>query len=793
VQCDETAVYDNKYETVALVAPRGGPSNPSDTCRSPQIKEGGKCPDGNQSPVRHAREGPGGDKQARKLVSVSDRTSAIVRGLVVILEEHDCRADLVQTICQQIREYLDEASDELVWVKRCKYVLSRPLAQYLRCEQPKVPEKDFQFTGTARRWIKNRLFVFNRKNTHLWYSWFQAKRCSLPCSEMFIQEVYDEHFSSLTRTDPGDEFAIDAAFSNPVYFELLTKIRKKLDKELDKAVCPTVYHASRSACFEVTRTLRGQFHALRRQVMLVDSTALDGSSAQEWLLIPHTSDLNSMWNCARVIGDPYPVVEVRQPSGWEDWRDLALKHQRFDYDSPIRAEIRGIIEPLKVRVISKGEALPYYMHIRLQKALHGIMRKFPCFRLIGKPFCPTHLFDLKKVSQPDWEWFSIDYSAATDGLSWKFSSRIMRFLLDHRSDQEKEAALRVLGPHDLYYPGYNMVSGENESYLRGTQTNGQLMGSILSFPFLCLANLATYLLTMSDIQAGWSLKKRLSGVLVNGDDMIYAAPKEKWERHTKVAGDLGLAMSVGKAYHHPIYANINSTSVLFDLRKEESVPFKIDYLNLGLLFNSETQRKKGQDKKDEEECAPIVGGLNCLLSGCRDEKSKARILVRFLGLHREEIRKETRVYLVYPKREVLYTRNLFIPPDRGGMGVVPPLGWRYRISPFDRVLAKNLVHFGVSHSLGRPPPGFELFEAERSVSCPWSKPLKERDIPSFVIRQWVRTNELRMFSKAPRSLCLSIPLVPYGANPSTFLSAPRCIPKFHRPVTIMEMLDGLDM
>jgi len=49
---------------------------------------------------------------------------------------------------------------------------------------------------------------------------------------------------------------------------------------------------------------------------------------------------------------------------------------------------------MKVRVISKGPAIPYYRAKELQKALHSALRGMPQFRLIGRWLCPTDLMDL---------------------------------------------------------------------------------------------------------------------------------------------------------------------------------------------------------------------------------------------------------------------------------------------------------------------------------------------------------------------------------------------------------------
>ena len=95
----------------------------------------------------------------------------------------------------------------------------------------------------------------------------------------------------------------------------------------------------------------------------------------------------------------------------------------------LRCTIQAVLEPLKVRVISKGEAVPYYLSKSLQVAIHSVMRQMDCFRLIGRPLCPTDLIDLRdnpvEGGEGELEWNSVDYSAATDKLSARLSRSIL--------------------------------------------------------------------------------------------------------------------------------------------------------------------------------------------------------------------------------------------------------------------------------------------------------------------------------------------------------------------------------
>lgn len=683
--------------------------------------------------------------------SVQDRTVAVARGISMILKHHDCPPALVRECLDQMTDYLNTASDERIWVKRVKNFSARPLALYLKNELPPDSDQVFRPKGSFRKWFRNRINAYNDRNTHLWYSWFQGKRCCLPSSEDFIKETYKEHLESLTAPDPGDDFAIDAAFANPVFERLLEELRDGLDRYMETE--ESGYQATQSACFEGTRSHGGQFHYLKVLGGLRNHPPQ--SIFEYWDLIPHTSELS--W--IQYVCHPYGgknLIQVRQPSGFEDWQDLNSAIKEIDWSCPLSCEIKGVIEPLKVRVISKGEALPYFSQRKLQRALHDQMRKISCFRLIGRPFSPTDLMDLKKNSRPGDHWFSVDYSAATDGLSWKFSSMILRKLLQNRPETELLSALRVLGPHELHYPQWDEKKNRfTKRAWEGTQVNGQLMGSILSFPILCLANLATYLLTMSGdhYEMGLDYDQVLEGVLVNGDDMVYPARPELWDRHIKVSHDLGLKMSVGKAYRHPYYANINSTSITYRLDRE-CTPREIPYLNVGLFFQEPVQKKETEDKKQarserdqarrasglasshhEEE--GVVACVTKLLSGCLNRKKGIDTLKEYLARHEKVISEETRAYIQCGKWKSPFTRNLFTHPSVGGMGIVPPPGWRFRIKTIEKIVAANLMSScPTTVCFDQPLSGFPVLEAEEESKVPWVKPQRVPDYPVYIINNF---------------------------------------------------------
>jgi len=267
--------------------------------------------------------------------------------------------------------------------------------------------------------------------------------------------------------------------------------------------------------------------------------------------------------------------------------------------------IQGILEPLKVRVISKGPAVPYYAVKSVQKAMNKAIRGISCFSLTGKTFDVTSLIPLMEKAEPGFEWASVDYSGATDNLSWKYSGPIFERIIHHLPREIKGICRLVLGMHELHYPpGTDFLAckthgsvvdhecdGHDECYdcrmegdpLSGMQTSGQLMGSPLSFPVLCLANIGVYLRNCQDFQVGWSDEERLGHVLVNGDDMIYACPPRSWATHIEIARRVGLEMSPGKSYLHSTYGNINSAAFHYPIGRANATPERIPFLNMGLF------------------------------------------------------------------------------------------------------------------------------------------------------------------------------------------------------------------
>lgn len=664
------------------------------------------------------------ENQSPDPVSVTQRTDALLRGLVLILEHHDAPDKICNELTLQVHSYLDTSLTEMVWLKRCKHLLTYPLAKYLKNEAPPEPDQCFKPTGSLRSWMKARLNAFNRKNTHLWYSWFQSKRCTLPLSESIIEKTYDTHFDTLSKEDSGCLNTIKDILNQPIFLYVLNTLRDELLGSFSEV--PSFddvlgdfdeRQPSTSACFESTRSQGGQQMRLRGEAELSTYDEENFCTALEPQVLH--SMVYRPW-----VYSQYGILtnfcsERTCAFGQENWTELRKTVARLNLSNSLCCTIQAVLEPNKVRVISKGNALPYYSCKPLQKNLHSAMKRMGPFRLIGRPFLGSDLLDLTRGAQKDWKWFSIDYSAATDGLSWRYSGKIFEYLISSFPEQYKDLAMAVLGPHDLYYP-----DKKGKGVFRGKQRNGQLMGSILSFPILCLANLGVYLLSTQGFQRGWSYRDRLNSVLINGDDMVYAAPESFWDQHVNIGRAVGLEMSVGKAYIHREYLNINSQSIHCPLHLDDRSITLINFLNVGLFFGQhKVQGKSGTaDAHLNGEKDGYVVNINTILNGTLLRKRKS-FLVKILETKSEVIQKECLVNLTLNNGRAMMTRNLFIPENLGGMGVIAPPDFRYKTTKSQLYLAHGMIRrVGAPFVTGAdsPLPGFEVTRFDKEVIRPWT-------------------------------------------------------------------------
>jgi hypothetical protein len=208
-----------------------------------------------------------------------------------------------------------------------------------------------------------------------------------------------------------------------------------------------------------------------------------------------------------------------------------------------RVKAHAIPEPLKVRMITKAEEELWVLK-PVQKAMWKALQHFKCFELTGTPKIDLDFIDSWKGTHL----LSGDYEAATDNLH----QDIMELAVDELSkvipSPFKEWLKFESGHHVVDYPEWTQLP-------EIIQTRGQLMGSLLSFPILCVANAACI---------GIIKKQSLDELeaLINGDDILFRDSLRKIESWKKLTKTIGLKPSIGKNYCSENFGSINSQLVI---------------------------------------------------------------------------------------------------------------------------------------------------------------------------------------------------------------------------------------
>jgi len=355
----------------------------------------------------------------------------------------------------------------------------------------------------------------------------------------------------------------------------------------------------------------------------------------------------------------------------------------------------ALIEPLKVRLISKGDSHRYWISRFFQKAVWKYMQKFPQFSLTGRIVGPVDFDGIldreKRLGLGDLFnfWVSGDYSAATDGLDINYTKAAFEAILARcqgMSDELKNVLRSVLYEQDLEYPP-NIVSdkrqdkwtdAENELYrtLRfAKQTNGQLMGSTLSFPILCVINLVCYWRALEEY-----LERPVDvmdlPVLINGDDILFRTNSVFYAVWLKYIGLAGFALSQGKNYVHASILTVNSAAYRHTVVRNGDVSYdrfvELGYMNVGHL-TGQSKRASNDDSAEK----PIWDIYN---SVTRSAVDPVRAHHRFVHYNKTQIKSLTSI-------NETTTINLFVPRPLGGLGFIKPMGLEVRITGFQRKLA----------------------------------------------------------------------------------------------------------
>lgn len=683
------------------------------------------------------------------------RVRSALRGMLLVIAHHGAPERVLNSLVNQMSSFLDV--DEFRFVQRAKFVFAAPMAQYCRNDQPPAPEGWCGFQGAFRRWFRARLISFSKRNTHLFASWLQSKRSCEPLSQQYVRErAYPDHRNAMLTVDPLSGSSTE---QRKKFFDVLTpvldRIRRSIESESESTIRLTDHKASQSAALEASRDDGGQAGRLRElfapdEMLKPFSTQVESMNWHPRVELSHTAVSRlagvDVFHKRYFVGDSVSVKRVgaNYHHFVRDLRSYAISSVQIR----LQASAYAVLEPLKVRMITKGPAVPYFYAKGLQKILHSSMRRIPAFRLIGRPVSPTDVLDIIPVASSQLGWISGDYKASTDNVSGLMGMMILDYIIQDLDDDDISVYRAVFGPHEVLYPADRRVEKKAErgrispeeyetylSTLSATQTNGQLMGSPLSFPILCLLNLSLYLNVRrqfaQEIEQDFDLKAAMSTVLINGDDILFAGSPREYDIFVELGTELGLTTSVGKTYFHREYANINSTSFLCRL-DQRTFCREIEYLNTGLYYGQ--NKVLARDDEDERQ-RDLVSTINRVVSGALPGQA-CRTLKNFLGLHRNEI------------NAVACGRNLFIHESLGGLGVRRPAGFAFRVS--DEQRARALIMY---RSWSRPVPATrprnfgETADLQKYVE-PWDtvvpRDFELRRIPSRLSKQhaWIMRRSL---------------------------------------------------
>jgi hypothetical protein len=617
-------------------------------------------------------------------------------GLMLLIQNFYPKFFRVFTLEEQLEcfRYLKLVPKKYV-IKVQKYMTAEAPNMYLEQSEHNAKPDYFDrylpnvlgFTGRCKRFLMNRLVRKSGTNRFFWNSYLQGiKRCCHEAEDEVLYDEYLKHRDTLTEPPKGE-------LSDRVKTYIL---RVTEGIRLRKV---RLFEASTSASFSTPRSQGGQRADVRKWLVnkygystkdsFVDNNTYYRLDAPN---IPNDTDKLAKDICNDFIYKKSPRSKTS---------DCFTRR-------PLKVKVHGILEPLKVRKITKGEAVPYWYCRSVQKDLHGSLQRFPQFAPTGRPI---ERYDIHELINREHSieskcplgfdgWVSGDYSAATDGVDIRVTMKILEEILDQSrySEYAKDICRAVLGPQMLHYP---KIRGK-DPIDPALQRTGQLMGSILSFPVLCYINIITYWMTLEEY-TGHVYELGELPCIVNGDDILFRANEEFYNLWKTNIKSVGFTMSIGKNYFHKdtflinsqmyhIAGNVTSGHYTLDL---------VPMYNLGLLTG-----KAKTTGRDWCKVTPIWSWYKEVVGNAYDKWDAHK---KFLHFHDYSIYKLTNGG----------QRNLFIPRWLGGCGfpLYPEVEEHIRVTAYQQTCA-SYVRYKVEHACkhGEHPGKYVLRLMEEDLS-----------------------------------------------------------------------------
>lgn len=302
----------------------------------------------------------------------------------------------------------------------------------------------------------------------------------------------------------------------------------------------------------------------------------------------------------------------------------------------------ALAEPLKVRMITKGPIYRYWVGAAVQRAMHSILRKHPIFVAIGRPLLDGDLDRLGRLGQ-DESYCSGDYKAATDLIDPELSKACCNAMSDCFGLSSFLKSILVQGLVGSEIATEDTLNNESLGDFVH-QSWGQLMGSPLSFPVLCIINCSLNRLFLElssserlvdhDYLQGGTERCQLPldnlPMLINGDDVLLRFKSSDYELWKDIVRSGGLVPSIGKNYVSRDFVVINSTvysvtETFFGLQFN-----RCNYANIGLM-HPQLQRGSLDDSFSLDPSVFDLGQISHEFTRGFEEVVQDRMMSLFIG------------------------------------------------------------------------------------------------------------------------------------------------------------------
>lgn len=344
----------------------------------------------------------------------------------------------------------------------------------------------------------------------------------------------------------------------------------------------------------------------------------------------------------------------------ERWRQLYEKLVQAAIKEEKNVTLVALAEALKVRVISKGPVATYTVLKPVQKWMWNALRSHSsgAFKLIGEEITSAYMIEQLGQLREQESYLSGDYSAATDNLDPKLSAIVVRVLGERIDDRR----LRELFLDSLI--GHKIRNPDDPNQLT-PQKWGQLMGSIVSFPILCIVNAA-----ICRYARERSVRRKLrlvdAKIACNGDDCSFRANRVGQRAWENAARATGMAPSMGKYFFSSEFIQMNSAQFQVVSNKPEESDLNplahtlelVPKVNMGLLAGlgrtTGSKVEKGNNPSNWGSLNSISINSHTLINECAAE-DKERVFKIYLNKNWEKL-KSTRL-------------PWFLPEHLGGLGL----------------------------------------------------------------------------------------------------------------------------